>query len=376
VVIATRLDRDIPQKDQVIPHYPTFIPQKDQVIPQKTLMNRKINVLVTVPFPEKLQDTMNAVSSRLSVSMHKARSANDIPSDVWEQTHVLYSGGILPSPEQAPNLKWVQFHFAGVDRVVNEPILQRKDLLITTLSGTHVPQMGEYVLMMMLSLGHKLPGLLGLKKKSDWPNDRYDRFAPQELRGSTVGLVGYGSIGREVARLLQPFDVTVLATKWNAMQVQDPGYVPSGLGDPEGNYPRRIYPFQALKSMLAECDFVVVAVPLTEKTQGMIGAEEFAAMKETAYLVDVSRGGVIDHIALIRALKDKKIGGVALDVFPEEPLPQDSPLWKFSNVIITPHIAGNSPQYNQRAAALFIDNLNRYLSGEPLYNQFDVERGY
>lgn len=339
-------------------------------------MNRKINVLVTVPFSEKLQDAMNAVSSRLSVSVLKARSASEISADVWQQTHVLYSGGVLPTPEQAPNLKWVQFHFAGIDRVVNEPILQRNGMLITTLSGTHVPQMSEYVLMMLLSLGHKLPGLLGLKKKGDWPNDRFERFTPQELRGSTVGLVGYGSIGREVARLLQAFDVTVLATKWNAMQVQDQGYIPTGLGDPDGDFPRRIYPFQALKSMLAECDFVVVAVPLTENTQGMISADELAAMKDTAYLVDVSRGGVIDHIDLIRALKDKKIAGAALDVFPEEPLPQDSPLWKFPNVIISPHIAGNSPQYNQRAVALFIDNLNRYLAGETLYNQFDIERGY
>jgi phosphoglycerate dehydrogenase-like enzyme len=359
----------------IIPHYPTFIPHKARNIPQK-IMNRKINVLVTVPFSEKLQNTISAVSSRLSVSVYKARTANDIPADIWQQADVLYSGGILPAPEKAPNLKWVQFHFAGIDRVVNEPILQRNGMLITTLSGTHVPQMGEYVLMMLLSLGHKLPGLLELKKKGEWPNDRFDRFAPQELRGSTVGLVGYGSIGREIARLLQPFDVTVLATKWNAMQVQDQGYVPAGLGDPEGEFPRRIYPFQALRSMLAECDFVVVAVPLTENTQGLIGAEELAAIRETAYLVDVSRGGVIDHIALIRALKDKKIAGVALDVFPEEPLPPDSPLWKFPNVIISPHIAGNSSRYNQRAMALFVDNLNRYLAGEPLYNQFDTERGY
>jgi phosphoglycerate dehydrogenase-like enzyme len=128
--------------------------------------------------------------------------------------------------------------------------------------------------------------------------------------------------------------------------------------------------------MLAECDFVVVAVPLTADTQSLIGAEELAAMKDTTYLVDVSRGGVIDHIALIRALKDKKIAGAALDVFPEEPLPKDSPLWKFPNVIITPHLAGNSAQYNQRAVALFAENLNRFLAGETLYNQFDVDRGY
>jgi phosphoglycerate dehydrogenase-like enzyme len=339
-------------------------------------MNRNINVLVTVPFSEKSQNTLSAVSSRLSISVHKARSVEEIPADIWQQTHVLYSSGVLPLPDQAPNLKWVQFHFAGIDRVIKEPILQQKDMLVTTLSGAHAPQMGEYVLMMLLSLGHKLPGLLALKTKADWPNDRYERFSPQELQGSTVGIIGYGSIGREVARLLQPYNVTILAAKWNAMQVKDSGYVPSGMGDPDGEFPRRIYPFQALKSMLTECDFVVVSVPLTSATQSLIGAEEIAAMKETAYLVDISRGGVIDHIALIRALKDKKIAGAALDVFPEEPLPKDSPLWKFPNVIITPHLSGHSAQYNQRAIALFAENLNRFAAGEKLLNQVDIEQGY
>jgi phosphoglycerate dehydrogenase-like enzyme len=120
----------------------------------------------------------------------------------------------------------------------------------------------------------------------------------------------------------------------------------------------------------------VVAVPLTPETNGLIGAEELSVMKPGSYLVDVSRGGVVDHITLIRAIKDKKIAGAALDVFPEEPLPENSPLWKFPNVIISPHISGNSPHYNQRAVALFAENLRRYLAGETPYNQYDVERGY
>ena len=188
--------------------------------------------------------------------------------------------------------------------------------------------------------------------------------------------MGYGSIGREIARLLEPFGVTVLAAKWNAMQVQDTDYILEGLGDPAGDLPRRIYPFQALKTMIAECDFLVVTVPLTPETGGLIGAEELDVMKPGAFLVDVSRGGVIDHIALIRALKNKKIGGAALDVFPEEPLPEDSPLWKSPNVILSPHIAGSSPHYDQRAVALFAENLRRFLAGEPLYNQFDLNRSY
>jgi phosphoglycerate dehydrogenase-like enzyme len=191
-----------------------------------------------------------------------------------------------------------------------------------------------------------------------------------------VGIVGYGSIGREVARLLQPFGVTVFAAKWDAMHPQDTGYIQEGFGDPSGDIPRRIYPFQALKSMIAECDFLVITVPLTPETDGLIGPEELDAMKPNGYLIDISRGCVVDHSALIRAIKDKKIAGAALDVFPEEPLPKDNPLWKFPNVIISPHIAGISPHYDQRAVALFTENMRRFLAGEPLHNQFEIERRY
>ena len=329
-----------------------------------------------MPFEEKLIDALRAVSSHLEINVVKARTADDISADIWRQTNILYSGGIVPKLEQAPNLKWIQFHFAGIDRLVNTPILQQAGVIVTTLSGAHAPQMGEYVVMMLLALGHKLPGLMAIKSKFEWPQDRFERFRPMELRGSTVGIIGYGSIGREVARLLQPFGVTVLATKGNAMQPNDTGYTQEGLGDPNGDLPHRIYPFQALKSMISDCDFLVVAVPLTPDTRGLIGAEELGVMKPHTYLVDVSRGGVIDHIALIRALKDKKIAGAALDVFPEEPLPPNSPLWKFPNVIISPHISGNTPHYDQRAMTLFIENMRRYLAGEALHNQFEVERGY
>lgn len=339
-------------------------------------MNRNFNVLVTIPFPDRLINALSAVSSRLQITVRKARTADDIASDLWRQTDVLYTGGILPMPEQAPNLKWIQFHSAGINRHFDAPILQQPGIIATTLSGAHAPQMGEYVLMMMLALGHNLPDMLAQKGKANWPRDRFERFSPTELGGRSVGIVGYGSIGREVTRLLQPFGVTVLAAKWNAMQPKDIGYIQEGFGDPTGDLPRRIYPFQALKSMIAECDFLVVAVPLTPETNGLIGAEELDAMKPDSFLIDVSRGGVVDHIALIRTIKDKKIAGAALDVFPEEPLSKDSPLWKFPNVIISPHIAGSSPYYDQRAVALFTENLRRFLAGETLHNQFEIKRRY
>ncbi len=339
-------------------------------------MSEPVNVLITVPFPEKLISRLNGVSPRLRISVSKAKKAEEISKDEWEKVEVLYTSRLLPSPQQSPNLRWIQFHYAGIDHVVNAPILQKEGLVATTLSGGSASQMAEYVVMMLLALGHRLPQLINSQKSGEWPKDRWELFSPQELRGSSVGIVGYGSIGRQVARLLAPFGVQILAIKRDAMRPEDIGYIPEGQGDPQGDFVRRLYPPQALKSMVKACDFVVVTIPLTEETRGMINAEALASFKPTAFLVDVSRGGIVDHEALIVALKEKKLAGVALDVFPEEPLPAESPLWKMPNVLLTPHIAGNTAFYDERAVELFAENLDRYLSGLPLYNRYRPEVGY
>jgi phosphoglycerate dehydrogenase-like enzyme len=339
-------------------------------------MSDKVEVLITLPFPEELVDQLRKISPRLNITVHKARGPQEVPENIWKRTKVLYTNRVLPSREQAPNLRWIQFHWAGVDHAADEPILREENVIGTSLSGVHAPQMAEYVLMMLLALGHHLPIMIEYQKRHEWPKDRWERFSPQELSESTVGIVGYGSIGREVARLLSAFGATILATKRDVMHPEDRGYIPKGRGDPNGELPRRLYPPQARISMLKECDYVVITVPLTTETEGMIGEEQIGALKEQAYIVDVSRGGVLDHEALIKALRERRLGGAALDVFSTEPLPEDSPLWNFPNVIISPHISGNTPFYDERAVDLFSENLRRYLADLPLYNVIDPERGY
>ncbi len=339
-------------------------------------MSEPIELLITLPFSEPLLSRLQEVSPRLRITQIKAKSAEEVPAEVWAKVEVLYTNRALPSSEQAPRLRWIQFHWAGVEHVVNEPILRKPDLSATTLSGAAAPQMAEFVVSMMLALAFHLPDLIAAQKRAEWPRDRWDRFVPQELRNSTVGIVGYGSIGRQVARLLHAFGATVLATKRDARHPEDYGYIPEGLGDPGGAFVQRLYPAEALRSMLKECDFVIITVPKTPATLKLISTEELAVLKPTAYLVDVSRGGILDHDALIQALRDKKLAGAALDVFPEEPLPASSPLWKMPNVIITPHISGNTRYYDERAVELFATNLQRYLTGQPLLNRIDLERGY
>lgn len=339
-------------------------------------MEKPVEILITLPIEDELIERLNRISPQLRITIHKAKEAREIPSDVWQKVEVLYTNRVLPSPEQAPNLKWIQFHWAGVDHAVDEPILSKPGLIATNLSGAAAPQMAEHAVMMMLALGHHLPELFDLQRRAEWPSERWKRFNPVELNTSTVGIIGYGSIGREIARLLNIFGATILATKRDVKHPSDSGYIRQGLGDPNGDFVRRLYPPQALCSMLKECDFVVVTVPLTTETRHLISARELAAMKPSAYLIDVSRGGVVDHDALIEALRERKIAGAALDVFPEEPLPPSSPLWKLPNVIITPHISGFSTHYDERAMELFAENLRRYIKGEPLYNIIDLQRGY
>lgn len=340
------------------------------------MSDSNLEVLMTMPFSAQLVERVKAVSSRVNVTVLPAVKPEEIPDDVWARTEVLYTDRVLPAPEKAPRLRFIQFHYAGIDYAAESPILRKPDLVAATLSGAVSAQVAEWSLAMMLALGHHLPGMMAMQSKSEWPQDRWLQFAPVELRGATIGLVPYGSISRELARMLVPFGVTILAAKRNAMDPIDRGYVPEGMGDPEGNLFKRLYPIEALKSMLKECDFVVVSLPLTLQTRGMIGAEEIAAMKPGAYLIDCGRGGIVDHAALLDALKAKHLAGAALDVFPQEPLPADSPLWKQPNIIISPHVAGISKNFDSHATDLFAANLRRFIDGAAVYNRFDIEKGY
>jgi phosphoglycerate dehydrogenase-like enzyme len=339
-------------------------------------MTAPIEVLITLPISDDLLNQLRGVSPRLKFTVSKARKTDEVSDEVWSQVEVLYTNHVIPTPEQAPLLRWIQFHWAGIDHVIDAPILNKPEVIATTLSGAAASKLAEYAVMMMLALGHRLPELMANQRKTEWPRDRWERFTPQELSESTVGIIGYGSIGRQIARLLHTFGATVLATKRDPMHPEDTGYIPDDQGDPSGDLVRRLYPPQAIRSMFKECDFVVITVPLTSETRKLIGAEQLAALKPSAFLIDISRGGIIDQAALVSALKDNRIAGAALDVFPEEPLPSDHPLWKLPNVIITPHISGNTPFYDQRAVALFAENIQRYLEGLPLHNQLNRQRGY
>jgi phosphoglycerate dehydrogenase-like enzyme len=337
-----------------------------------------INVLITVEFTPQQIAELQALSRAVTVRARPLAQGQALPEAEWADVDVVYTFRALPLPEQAPRLRWVQFHLAGVEEHLDAPILQRGEVQATTLSGANAPQVAEHALALMLAQAHHVPAMLTDQAQRKWPTKRTELYSPTELMGATVGIVGYGSIGQRLARLLQSFGVKILASRrdlLNPEQRKDEFQV-DGQGDPEAALVHRLYPGKGLRTMFKDCDFVVVTVPLTGETRGLIGASQLAALKPSAYLVDVSRGGVVDHAALVTALQKKQLAGAALDVFPDEPLPADSPLWELPNVIISPHVAGLSPHYVERAFTLFKENLRRYIAGETLLNVIDLERGY
>lgn len=339
--------------------------------------DKKVKILSAISLSESQVEKIKAVDPRIEVHWYGRKDATRIPLEMWREAEILLTSGTpLPPPEQAPALKWIQLNFAGVEEDFRQDVHLREGVQLTSASGTMVSQMGEYVMMALLMLGHKAPEMLRYQQQKIWPEHRFEKLEPIELRGSTVGIVGYGSIGREVARLLYSYGAKVLATKRDVMHPEDDGYVPEGLGDPHGNYFHRLYPNEALNAMLKECDFVVVSPPLTPETRQLMSTEQFAVMKTGAFLVNVSRGPVVDTNALIEAAKSGKLGGAVLDVFEEEPLPADSPLWDAPNVIITPHIAGISKKSMDALVELFVINIGRYLKGQELHNLIDPENGY
>jgi phosphoglycerate dehydrogenase-like enzyme len=342
------------------------------------ISNRSRTVLITAPLDEGWLERLRNLSPNLEIEWMPASSGRVVPDDLWRTIEILYTSfaTIFPSPENAPRLRWVQLYSAGADTIVSTPLFQAP-IIFTSASGVHAVNMAEHVFSMVLAWFHRLPLMLERQRQRKWPpnSDRTTVFVAEELRGKTIGIVGYGSIGRQVARLARVFGMHVLAMHRDTDH-HDRGFQFPGVGDPEGVFPDRYYTPDQLHTMLHESDVVVIAVPLTPHTRRLFDDTAFQAMKSTAFLVNLARGEICNESALVHALEERQIAGAALDVFHQEPLPANHPLWQLPNVFITPHSAGLTPQYNERAAMIFEENLHRYLAGYLLYNVVDKTLGY
>ncbi len=356
-------------------------------------MSGQVHVTIALPMSAALIERIRLASPRLAVT-HLSRMQRHVYRDgrpLWAgyneppipdeeseseartaleqilaQTQVLLTNPIVPDDilVRAPALAWLQLTSAGVDRLVDSDVVRSGRVRVTTASGLHAVPISEYVLGAMIAFAKGFPRALAAQQETAWRP-----FWPQELEGATIVIVGLGAIGGRVAQLAKALGMRVLGVRRSAAQ----RLVGPATGDASID---QLVPAAELPAALSEADYIVLAVPLTDDTRGLIGEAELRSMKPGAVIINIARGPVIDQPSLVRALREGWIAGAALDVTDPEPLPPDNELWSAPNVMITPHISGGTPRYMERAVGIFCDNLERYLSGGLLRNVVDPARGY
>ncbi len=288
----------------------------------------------------------------------------DILKDEISELDILVTYGISEKLFSQSNtkLKWIHFGTAGIEKSLTPTLLKSKTI-ITNASGVHANPVSEFALGMMIYLSKKFNGCEKFKKDKEWTQWELARQTIQ-LKGKTVGIIGFGSIGKAIAKKCKAFDMNVIATRRLQKKMESKKTVDE------------LIPISELDYLLKNSDYVVIACPLTPLTKGLIGKSQIKKMKSTAFLINVARGAIIDETALIQALENKAIAGVALDVFENEPLPESSPLFTFDNAFLSPHISGNFPEYQKDVVLQFADNLNRYIEGKALKNRVCKKRLY
>jgi len=280
-------------------------------------------------------------------------------------------GSRAPSDlSRVPSLRWLQVRSAGVDHMAADPPW-RKGLLVTNAKGVYAVPIGEYVSGMVLRIHQPAAAWSADQAAHRWPPDEPPLISV--IRGKTAVIAGYGSIGREVARQLSALGMRIIAVKPRPETRDDPSFRVPGTGDPDGSIPDRIVGVEKLLEAARMADVLALTMPLTDASRGIIGREILAALPATAWLINVSRGALVDEPALLESLHAGRLAGAVLDVFGLEPLPHDSPWWDAPNVIVTPHASGHTLRFFDE---LIVENVRRYLAGEPLLNPVDPDRGY
>ena len=367
----------------------------------------KEHVLIALPLPEPtdLLKTLRTQHPHLEITYHEASRSSDSPPPpptLFAKTTILVTFATLPpNPEtDAPNLTWLHLFSAGSNHIQSHPIYTSTDITITTSSGVHGPTIAEWAVLTRLVESRKYKHLLAQQRSHSWKSHDPALSNVRDQVGATLGVLGYGSIGRQIARVAKGLGMRVLAytasPKDSEESKRDGGFVVPGTGDLTGEIPEGWFSGLGkgdLHSFLGQgIDWLVVCVPLTDKTRGFLGKEEFGVLRDgldraggeeggsgsgrKAFVTNIARGPIIDQQALIAALKDGTLQGAALDVTDPEPLPKDSELWDLENVVVTPHISGNGVAYEDRAFQVLGVNLERREKGEQLINVVKRERGY
>ena len=262
--------------------------------------------------------------------------------------------------QAAPNLRWIQSASAGVEWMRNAPELAERNITVCNTRGAHASTIAEHTFGMLVFIARDFDGLYEAQKRHEWKNPPATPLVG--LAGLKMGIIGLGNIGRQIAIRAAAFEMDVIAV--DAHAVEKPDHVSD------------LQLLDGMPALLRESDVVVVTVPITAETRGMLGPDELALLKQEAFFIVISRGGIFDEPTLIRMLEEGKLAGAALDVAATEPLPADAPLWDAPNLFITPHCSPTSSQTSANVTRILRENLRRFLNGEPLQNTVNVKLGY
>jgi phosphoglycerate dehydrogenase-like enzyme len=331
-----------------------------------------IRVGVAYPFPSETLASLQAVSPRLSIRSSRGSDQSAIDEVTDDGVDVLIGQQLPGSANTLAGLSWLQVLSAGVDHVLTSGRLPGR-VTLTNARGAYAGSMSQFAISALLRTAEPITERFEAQANASWPNGTFD-LASQRLRGRTLVLIGYGSIGREVARIADVLGLRILAVKADPDRLVDDSFRLPGTGDPEGRIPERVVGVEGIHDVVSEADYVLITLPGTSRSRGLVDADVLAALPRHAWVINIGRGTVIDEPALVEALQTGAIAGATLDVFAVEPLPPESPLWHLPNVFITPHVAGAGAE--REVALLVAENLRRFVAGETLLNVIDRDRGY
>jgi phosphoglycerate dehydrogenase-like enzyme len=332
-----------------------------------------VHVGIAFRFEPAAIAAFEAISPRLR--LHTAEGVDQATIDDVASTDLdgLIARSLPTDRSKTPSLRWLQVLSAGVEHLVGEGAEWPPEIALTNARGAYATSIAQYTIAAILHVAEKVDRRREQQRTGAWPDDRGDDLLGDSVRGKTLVIVGYGGIGREIARLAAAHGMRVIAVKANPGVREDDGFRVPGTGDPDGSIPERIVGIETLRDVAASADYVSVTLPLTARSRGVVSRDVLSALPGHAWLVSTGRGPVVDETALAEILAAGGIGGAVLDVFGEEPLPATSPFWHLPNVVITPHVSGAS---TAQLSGLVAENLRRFVAGEPLLNRVDPERGY
>jgi phosphoglycerate dehydrogenase-like enzyme len=330
------------------------------------------NLLIDMPVDGPALERLLSLPDVSVELLTPSEDARELPPETLADKHVLFCSQPPTNVAGMGALEFIQIASAGYSQLYGLGLAERGVRACNALGVFDVP-IAEWSIAMMISLLRDLRGMVRNQEHGVW--DRSARFQ-QELRGMVVGLWGYGGIGRETARLAKALGMRVHALSRRGVGPRTNTYVVPGTGDPDGALPDQVFAAGQEHAFLSGLDFLVLAMPLTPETEGLVGVAELEALPQGAYLLNPARGPLVQQEALLAALRTGHLGGAALDTHYHYPMPADHPLWRFPNVIMTPHISGSSASthFPARVWEVFVQNVARLLAGEPLLNELTPEQ--